>query len=156
MPQIRMKHTDGIGRTTVSEAVEVFLRRCRLKNLSARTQAFYKEELAHFQTIMPELKFVDEITQDALDAFVIQEMERKNRTTTINTRLRGIYAFLRFCFEQEYAEAYPLSLLKEDETVKDPYTDAELQKLLKQPKSDQWTEWRTWAAINILVATGIV
>ena len=80
----------------------MFLRRCRLKNLSARTQAFYKEELAHFQTIMPELKFVDEITQDALDAFVIQEMERKNRTTTINTRLRGIYAFLRFCFEQEY------------------------------------------------------
>lgn len=40
-------------------------------------------------------------------------------------------------------------------TFKEPYTDAELQKLLKKPENGSWVEWRTWAAINLLVATGI-
>ena len=155
MPQIKMKTIDGIGRKKVSDAVGAFLRRCRLKNLSPRTQEYYKEDLNHFCAMMPQIQYVNEITQDVLDDFVIQEMERNNRVSSVNTRLRGIYAFLHFCFEQEYAEAFPLSLLKEDEDFKDPYTDAELQKLLKQPKSDQWIEWRTWAAINLLVATGV-
>ena len=48
-----------------------------------------------------------------------------------------------------------LKLLKEDETIKEPYTDAELQRLLKQPESDKWTEWRNWAAVNTFLATGI-
>ena len=35
------------------------------------------------------------------------------------------------------------------------YTEAELQKLLKQPETSLWAEWRTWAVINLLVATGV-
>ena len=120
MPQIRMKHIDGIGRRKVSDAVSAFLRRCRLKNLSTRTQEYYKEDLNHFCVLMPHIQYVDEITQETLDAFIIQEMERNNRVTSINARLRGLYAFLHFCFEQEYAEAFTLSLLKEDEGVQRP------------------------------------
>lgn len=40
MPQIKMKTIDGIGRKKVSDAVTAFLRRCRLKNLSLRTQEY--------------------------------------------------------------------------------------------------------------------
>ena len=46
-------------------------------------------------------------------------------------------------------------MLKEDERLKDPYTDEELRRLLKRPMSDSWTEWRTWAAINTFLATGV-
>lgn len=35
------------------------------------------------------------------------------------------------------------------------YTEAELKKLLKRPRSDLWSEWRCWAVINTLLATGI-
>lgn len=150
-----MKHPDGIGHTRISDAVENFLKRCRIKNLSPRSLEFYDETLKHFTAHIPQIKFVDEVTQEVLDAFILGEMQRNNRVTSINTRLRGIYAFLHFCFKQEYAEGFQLSLLKEDETVKDPYTDEELTRLLKQPRSDQWTEWRSWAAVNTLVATGV-
>ena len=150
-----MKHPDGIGHQRISDAIENFLKRCRLKNLSKRTLEFYDETLKHFVSHIPKVKFVDEITQEVLDEFILGEMQRNNRTTTINTRLRGIFAFLHFCFKQEYAEGFQLSLLKEDETVKDPYTDEELKRLLRQPKSDQWVEWRSWAAVNMFVATGI-
>ena len=155
MPLIRTKNIDTKRRPSISDAKEAFLRRCKIKNLSERTQDFYNEDLSHFFKIMPQIQFVDEITQEVIDDFVLKEMERKNRITSINTRLRGVFAFLRFCFTQEYTQAFPLSLLKEDETVKDPYTDEELKRLLKQPSSDNWVEWRTWAAINMLVATGI-
>lgn len=47
-----------------------------------------------------------------------------------------------------------VKLMKEEETIKEPYTDAELRRLLKRPESNSWVEWRTWAAVNYLVATG--
>lgn len=47
-----------------------------------------------------------------------------------------------------------LKLMKEDETIKEPYTDAELRRLLKRPEGNSWVEWRTWASINYLIATG--
>ncbi len=139
----------------ISDAVENFMKRCPLKNLSPRSLEFYGETLKHFISRIPRVKFVDELTQEVLDEFILGEMQRNNCVTSINTRLRGIYAFMHFCFKQEYAEGFQLSLLKEDETLKDPYTDEELSRLLKQPRSDQWVEWRSWAAVNTLVATGI-
>ena len=63
--------------------------------------------------------------------------------------------FLRYCFDQKYMDGFPLMLVKEDESFKEPYTEAELKKLLEQPRGNSWTEWRTWAAINLLVATGV-
>ena len=51
-------------------------------------------------------------------------------------------------------EPLTVKLMKEDETIKEPYADAELERLLKKPRSNSWAEWRTWAAINYLVATG--
>jgi hypothetical protein len=39
-------------------------------------------------------------------------------------------------------------MMKVDESFKDPYTDAELDKLLKRPTGDSLVEWRCWAAIN--------
>lgn len=51
-------------------------------------------------------------------------------------------------------EPIEAKLMKTEETIKEPYTDAELRRLLKRPKSNRWTEWRTWASINYLIATG--
>ena len=45
-------------------------------------------------------------------------------------------------------------LMKTDVEVKEPYTEAELHRLLKKPVSNRWAEWRTWASINYLLATG--
>ncbi len=104
---------------------------------------------------MPQVKFVDEINQERIADFISMLMDRGNRVTAINARLRGAFVFLRYCFQQEYLEEYPLSLVKEDETFKEPYTDTELRKLLKQPEGESWAEWRMWAVVNLLIATGV-
>ena len=82
-------------------------------------------------------------------------MGKGDRITAINARLRGLLVFLRFSFKKGWAESYPLSQLKEDEYAKEPYRDEELKKLLERPTSGNWAEWRSWAVINLLIATGI-
>ena len=155
MPQVKMKSIDQNRAKLLSECIEEFMRRCRLKNLSERTIEYYKEIFQHIRKTMPEIQTIEDFTEEKLETFILNEMDRGNKTASINTRLRGIFAFLRYCFECGYLERYNLSLIKGDQEIKDPYTEDELKKLLKQPKSDQWIEWRTWAAINMLVATGI-
>lgn len=150
MSRIRLKQVDQISRKTVSDARDGFLRHCQLKNLAPNTYTYYKENLQFFFDSMPQIKFVDEINQELIENFIGQLMDRGSRVTAINARLRAVFVFLRYCFEQEYMEPYPLSLIKEDETFKEPYTDSELQKLLKQPQEGTWVEWRNWAVITIV------
>ena len=64
---------------------------------------------------MPQVKFVEEFDQEVIENSIGQLIDKGNRVTAINARLRAAYVFLRYCFEQEYM-AFPLSLIKEDET----------------------------------------
>ena len=98
---------------------------------------------------------IRKVTIDVIEDFIDHEMSKGNRITAINTRLRGLRVFFRWCADRGYMNDPRIVLLKEDETIKEPYTDEELQRLLKQPESDRWTEWRNWAAVNTFLATGI-
>ena len=41
----KIKMVDGIGQKSMQEAIEDFMRHCKLKNLSAATQEYYREDL---------------------------------------------------------------------------------------------------------------
>ena len=138
----------------LSSAQEEFLRYCRLRNLSPRTIEFYQEDISYFIR-WAKFRFVHDITKDVLDDFVIHETDKGNKVTAINSRLRGLRVFFRFCSDKEYMEFFKYPLLKADQDQKEPYTDEELKKLLKRPKGTQWTEWRNWAIVNTFRATGI-
>ena len=150
----KIKKVDGLGQKELSSAVEEFIRHCRLKNLSPRTIEYYSEDLKYFMKISP-VQYVDDITLLVIEDFVDHEMAKGNSTSAINTRIRGLRVFLNFCADREYIKKLSIPLIKEDEHLKEPYTDAELQRLLKKPTSERWGEWRVWAAINTFLATGI-
>jgi len=155
MPRITIKQDDQKQRRAVSDAQKIFIMHCKLKNLAPYTIKYYEENLNFFQNSNRLIKNVDEITQEVIDGYAGMLMTKGDRITAINARLRAIFVFLRFCFNKGWAESYPLSQLKEDEYAKEPYSEAELKKLLERPTSGIWSEWRSWAAINLLVATGI-
>lgn len=102
MPRIKLKQVDGISRKLVSDAFTAFMRHCQLKNLSPYTYQYYKENVEYFLEASPEVKYLDEINSDLIDAFVGKLMDKGNRVTAINARLRAVFVFLRYCFEQEY------------------------------------------------------
>ena len=154
MGKIRMKVSEDFGKIRLDYAVNEFIRHCRLRNLSQETQKYYQEDLNYFCRVM-ELIYADEVDSAAIERFIEHEMDKGNRIAAINSRIRGIRVFVRFCAEREYLEGFKIAQLKEDQEQKEPYTDAELKRLLKKPKSDKWQEWRCWAIVNLLLATGI-
>lgn len=149
-----MKQIEGIGRVSLDYAIEQFLVNCKLKNLTIRTIEYYQEDLCYFQKVTA-VTYLDEVTNDLYEKFILHEIDKGNRMTAVNCRTRGLRVFFRFCAEKDYMEPIKIPMMKVDEPYKEPYTDAELQILLKKPVSDSFVEWRCWAAINTLMATGI-
>lgn len=80
-----------------------------------------------------------------------------NMDTSVQTKVKSIRAFLYWCMEEDrrWVKPFKISLPKADETMKTPYTKEELEALLIQPRTDDLTEWRTWAAISFIVRTGV-
>lgn len=140
-------------RTTFQKAEADFLKRCKLKNLRQQTLQYYTEDLNYFRNALS-VKYIDEITQQAYDDFIFHELEAGKKTISLNTRIRGLRVFFKFCAEREYIKPIEAKLMKVDEEIKEPYTSNELKKLLERPKTDRWAQWRTWAAVNYLVSTG--
>lgn len=150
-----MKQAKGVGRITLDYGIDQFLRHCRLKNLSPKTIEYYTEDLRYFQRTT-EVTYLDEINDKLYEDFILHEMDKGNKMTAVNCRTRGLRVFLRFCAKREYMEPVTIPMMKVDETFKDPYTDDELQKLLKRPTTtESFVEWRCWAAVNTFLATGI-
>lgn len=142
-----------IKRTPLKEAEAAFCKHCKLKNLTEQTLKYYEEDLSYFRSKIS-VKYADEITQEVFEAFLLQELDAGKKVTSLNSRIRGLRVFFNFCVEREYMKPISVKLMKEEETIKETYTDAELLRLLKRPESNSWVEWRTWAAVNYLVATG--
>ena len=114
MAKIKLKQVDGIGRKKVADAFDSFMRHCQLKNLAPYSIRYYHDNIQFVLNSIPQVKFVNEIDQEMIDGFVGREMDLGTKVTAINARLRALFVFLRYCFDQEYLEAFPLSQIKED------------------------------------------
>ena len=106
MSRKKIKQVDAIRQKTLENVIEEFLRHCRLKNLSPRTLEYYEEDLSYFQRSVP-VESVREVTREVMEDFIDHEMQKGNRITAINTRLRGLRVFFRFCQEREYMGDIP-------------------------------------------------
>ena len=153
MRRTTILNAEEVRRKPFNEAKYEFLKHCRIKNLRPRTITYYEEDINYFHAQIP-ARYVDEITQERFEDFIIGELDKGKKVTSLNSRIRGLRVFFSFCAEREYMKPIAPKLMKADEEIKEPYTEAELKRLLKKPDSNRWTEWRTWAAINYLISTG--
>lgn len=153
MRRTTILNAQEVRRTTYKDAENAFMKHCKIKNLSPQTLDYYAENTRFFNANVP-VKYIDEVTQEVFEDYIVAELDAGKKVTSLNTRIRGLRVFFKFCAERDYMKPITLKLMKEDEVIKEPYTETELRRLLKRPASNRWTEWRTWAAINYLIATG--
>ena len=77
------------------------------------------------------------------------------KPTTLNHYLRDIRAFLYWTMEKNYIEKFSIKMVKEQEVIKETYSDEEKLRLIARPaNSASFVEWRTWAIVNWILATG--
>ena len=152
MSKITMKTEENL---TLTEAFEAFIRRCKVKNLSEESIQSYKYKVKPFIVFYGENTPINTINRETVDSYVLYlERETSANDITINSYLRSLKAFLYYCMEEYGLNAFKIHLIKAEKKLKETYSDEELKRLLKRPKTSSFSEFKTWAFISYLVGTG--
>ena len=154
MKKIEMRR--NTEHVTVKDAFDMFIRKCRVKNLSDYTILAYQKKCAEFIEMMGEDTPVSEIDSDAIDDYIIELRERDIADTTIATLMRHLRAFVYYCQECGYVKQFKVTVPKADKKIKETYTNEELMVLLERPNIDKcsFSEYKTWVFENYLLGTG--
>ena len=95
-----------------------------------------------------------ELTKKDLDQMIVSMRNAGLAHNSISSYVRVMKTFLSWCKSEGYTNL-SLPNFKQEETVKEVYTDEELDALLKRPSADCpiW-EYRNWVIINFLLNCG--
>lgn len=138
----------------LDDALTEFYSHCIIKNLADKSIKYYKEVLGYFLKFK-NAQYLHEYTNEDINNYILYMKEKNLKDTTINLRLRGIKTFFKFCYEKEYIDRpMKIKLIKENVTIKEPYTATEIEKLLVRPEMNNFNDYRNWVIINFLLATG--
>jgi integrase/recombinase XerD len=153
MEKIQMvKKTNNMS---VEQAFALFIRKCRVKNLTDLSISSYEKKIIHFYEFMDSERPVAEIKSDTIDDYILWLRDNTQANDiTINSYLRAVRAFVYYCQECGYVEHFKIHLIKADKEVKETYTNEELARLLAEPHTTSFSTYKTWAFENFLLGTG--
>ena len=141
---------------TIRRVFLEFMLRQRARGNSAATlsfyERFYKKLAAQFETgdDLP----IDWLIQDVAQSAFIMTLGNVNQQT-INSYLRAYRAFGNFAEEKGYIEGFECHIKEIDPPLKSTYTNAELDKLLVKPDVEDFTQYRNYIIITLLLSTGV-
>lgn len=140
---------------SISDLLKSFLRAKESLGVSPATIRSYEMQ---FQAIGRDLDLntaICELRKTDLDRAVSAMRRRGLSPNSIKTYTTAIKAFLSWCNAEGLTELQ-IPLYKAAETIKEPYTDEELTKLLKKPNVHKcrFAEYRTWVIVNLLINSG--
>ncbi len=140
--------------TTVKDAYESFIISQTSKGVSSTTIRNYRSHLkgiSHHLDIDTPISF---LTKREAEEMVVSMRAAGLAHNTVATYLRVFNTFLRWC-QREGLSNLVLPNIKEKDTVKDTYTDAELSALLARPgRNCDFCEYRNWVIVNYLLNSG--
>ncbi|WP_237071939.1 tyrosine-type recombinase/integrase [Priestia flexa] len=140
----------------------LFVRDCKIRNLSEHTFRYYKNEL---------LKFVKRLERNEVDTFpaaitegtiqdvvILGMMNEGKKEATINANLRAIRSFFNFLEKEGYIVANPVKnvkLVKQKRTIIQTFSRDEIHSLLRQPDRSTFTGIRDYTLMMFLLETGV-
>ena len=146
--------TGSISEKTMREIWDLYTLSQTAKGVTDITLRNYSQHLhsisKHLDIDVP----MSEISKQDLDMMVVSMRESGLSNNSIATYVRRMRAFLGWCNREGYS-TLKMAHIKEQDTVKETYTDEELEKLLKRPKKGcDFCEFRGWVIINFLLNSG--
>lgn len=142
---------------TINQAFDLFIRKCKVKNLTDLSISSYQKKMTHFYEFMDGNEPITNITRDTVDDYILWLRENTEANDiTINSYLRSVRAFLYFCMESNYIPSFKVRLIKAEKKIKETYTEDELIRLLEKPDTSNCTFscYKTWVFENYLLGTG--
>ena len=134
---------------SLNKGFDKFIVNCKVKNLSDMTIQYYKDGFGFFKsyllTISKENFQVKDMTKSMINNYILYMRKQELKDTTINTRIRSIRVILYFLMEEGDLPHFKIKLISQTQENQKPYTDKEIEKLLKKPNKKKCTfaEFRT-------------
>ena len=145
--------------TTLDEAFEQFIEEKEANNLSKSTLRNYKQSYNMFYTYhkLSSGTYLTEIKMPLFFKWINHMKNDEIRAQSINHYLRDWRCFMNWCYERELIdEAITIKEIEAQEGLPKMYEDDELQKMLEKPRAgDGFSDWRSWAIISTVYATGL-
>lgn len=139
---------------SIEERFQQFLSASAARGLSDKTLKTYREHLLciskHLDITTPLSNFTK---QDAED-MVTSMRESGLSPNSISSYVRAFKSFLTWCNDEGYTSV-SIPSFKPKDTMKETYSDEEIEKLLKRPKADcSFCEYRNWVIIQFFLNSG--
>lgn len=155
MPRGKSTITPPKAKISAGAALELFERDCRIRNLRPATIETYKIFITSYINYIGEDTPITVITKESINDWILELQQKKEiKDVTVAAKVRHVRAWVYFLMREGLIPAFKIKLPKADETYKEPYTEEELKRLLTQPDSTSFVEWRTWCLEAFLIGTG--
>ncbi len=140
---------------SIAEYFNDFIIAKKAQGLADKTLKSYKQQFKslsrHLDVAIP----IDELKKSDLDKMVTSMRNTNLATNSISSYIRVFKVFLSWCNEEGITNLN-MKPYKTEETIKETYSDSELQKLLKKPnlRKCNFAEYRSWVIVNLLLNNG--
>lgn len=142
---------------SVKELMESFIAEKKAEGRSSQTLESYNNSFKKFFFCFDENMSTKEINKGMVLHYKnFLEKGESLHLASINHYLRDLRGFVNWCYSEGYInEKVDIKQVKGQEEAKKVYTDEELKLLVAEPpKNASFVEWRTWAIVNWILATG--
>ena len=145
---------------TVSGAFEEFYQEKQAKNLAAPTLKNYRQSVEMFMKFhdMDESTSLEQVNVNQFYEWINTLKLDGVKPSSINHYLRDCRTFFYWCMDADRAyieKPFKIQLIEGQEEQLKLFSEEELDLLLVKPrKNDSFAEWRTWAIVNWVLATG--
>lgn len=155
----KIKKSSGYDVIPLFQAFDDFLLEKEAHNLSAATLHNYRQSFTFFAKFseFDENTPITDITPSHFYKWINTLKLDGVKASSINHYLRDCRAFFYWCMDvdRKYIEPFKLKAIEAQEEQLKLFTDEELEALLLKPrKNDSFADWRTWAIVNWVLATG--
>ncbi|MGF9824039.1 tyrosine-type recombinase/integrase [Brevibacillus agri] len=163
---------------TLQQALEMVIASKKAEGLRERTLADYVTHYGYFVRWLrerhSEVEYVHELTAAHFRGFITYMREEAHRyeghryvkpnkgvglaDTTINIRLRSLRTVFNYLARDGLIASNPMQnvkMLRQDIDLTDGYTDEEVRAILAQPDQRDYSEFRDYVAMTLLLDTGI-
>ena len=142
------------SRKSVAEVFDDFVVSKMAQGLSDITIATYRQHIRSISNHLDIQKPMEALTRKDLEEMIVSMRASGLAHNSISSYCRVFRTFSNWC--RDCGLNIPqLPNIKDKETVKEAYTDAELLALLKRPKKDcSFCDYRNWVIVNFLMNSG--
>lgn len=144
----------------LQDVIKEFIFEIKLRNYSERTIKGYKNNILKFARYMEnefEIVEIEDITHIHIKSYLNFLKENGLTEVYINTILKNLRSFYKYCFTEEYClnVALKVGWLRERKTIIKTFSDDEIRKMMDVYNYSSYIHARNKCIMAILIDTGI-